>query len=32
MTATQGFFQQLATGTAGGTNDCDLAHDILQLA
>ena len=32
MATTQGFFQQLATGTAGGTNDCDLAHDILQLA
>jgi len=22
----QGFFQQLAAGTAGGANDCDLAH------
>ena len=32
MATTQGFFQQLATGTTGGPNDCDLAHDILQLA
>jgi hypothetical protein len=32
MATTQGFFQQLATGTTGGTDDCDLAHDVLQLA
>jgi hypothetical protein len=31
VTTTQGFFQQLATGTTGGTNDCDFAHDVLQL-
>ena len=31
VTATQGFFQQLATGTTGGTDDCDVAHDVLQL-
>ncbi|MOA32774.1 hypothetical protein D3C78_1540180 [compost metagenome] len=27
VTTTQGLFQQLAAGTAGGTNDCDLAHE-----
>ncbi|MNC82115.1 hypothetical protein D3C75_1355040 [compost metagenome] len=26
MAAAQGFFQQLATSTAGSTDDCDLAH------
>ncbi|MND84599.1 hypothetical protein D3C80_764940 [compost metagenome] len=32
VTAPQGLFQQLATGTTGGTDDCDFAHDVLQLA
>jgi hypothetical protein len=31
VSATQGFFQQLATGTTGSTDDCDFAHDVLQL-
>jgi hypothetical protein len=31
VTATQGFFQQLATGTTSGTDDCDVAHDVSPV-